>query len=188
MSADGDSYLYLLAEDGSRITDNDDGGADLNARIERNLAAGVYLVEVTTVGGRGRGPADFTLSIGHVTGCEPVHLGTLQPGGPLAVSGSWTLDTCGSRVVAEHPAHAYSFNLPQDGRVLIDLTSVDGDPVLSLATSDGRFIGQRRRWRPPQLTPRTIPGSGHLSDRGDNVSAARPSASDSRLRPRDRSG
>ena len=141
MSAGGDSYLYLLAEDGSRITDNDDGGADLNARIERNLAAGVYLVEVTTVGGRGRGPADFTLSIGHVTGCEPVHLGTLQPGGPLAVSGSWTLDTCGSRVVAEHPAHAYSFNLPQDGRVLIDLTSVDGDPVLSLATSDGRFIG-----------------------------------------------
>ncbi len=141
MSADGDSYLYLLAEDGSRITDNDDGGADLNARIERNLAAGVYLVEVTTVGGRGRGPADFTLSIGHVTGCEPVHLGTLQPGGPLAVSGSWTLDTCGSRVVAEHPAHAYSFNLPQDGRVLIDLKSVDGDPVLSLATSDGRFIG-----------------------------------------------
>ena len=141
MSADGDSYLYLLAEDGRRLTDNDDGGADLNARIERDLAAGVYLVEVTTAGGRGRGPADFTLSIDHVAGCEPVHLGTLQAGGPLAVSGSWTLDTCGSRVVAEHPAHTYSFNLPQDGRVLIDLKSVDGDPVLSLATSDGRFIG-----------------------------------------------
>ena len=29
MSAEGDSYLYLLAEDGSRITDNDDGGAGL---------------------------------------------------------------------------------------------------------------------------------------------------------------
>ena len=140
-SADGDPYLYLLAEDGTRITDNDDGGAGLNARIERDLAAGVYLVEATTLGGRGRGPADFELSISHVTGCDPVHLGTLEPGVDLTASGSWTIDTCGARVVAEHPAYAYSFSLPQDGRVLIDLMSVDGDPILSLASSDGRFIG-----------------------------------------------
>ena len=131
----------LLAEDGTRITDNDDGGAGLNARIERDLVAGVYLVEATTVGGRGRGPADFTLSITHVTGCDPVHLGALEPGVDLTASGSWTIDTCGARVVAEHPAYAYSFSLPQDGRVLIDLISVDGDPVLSLASSEGRFIG-----------------------------------------------
>ena len=64
-SDDADSYLYLLAEDGSRITDNDDGGAALDARIERDLAAGTYLVEATTVGGRGRGRADFTLSVTH---------------------------------------------------------------------------------------------------------------------------
>ena len=133
-SADGDSYLYLLAEDGSRITDNDDGGAGLDARIERDLAPGVYLVEATTVGGRVRGPADFSLSISRVTGCEPVHLGALEPGVDLTASGSWTLDTCGSRFVVEHPAHAYSFNLPQDGRVLIDLTSIHGDPVLSLVS------------------------------------------------------
>ena len=141
VSDDADSYLYLLAADGSRITDNDDGGADLDARIERDLAAGTYVVEATTVGGRGRGPADFTLSITHVAGCEPVHLGTLEPGVDLTASGTWTIDTCGSFVVAEHPAYAYSFTLPQSGRVLIDLISADGDPVLSLATSDGRFIG-----------------------------------------------
>lgn len=41
-STDGDSYLYLLAEDGSRITDNDDGGVSLNARIEHDLTPGVY--------------------------------------------------------------------------------------------------------------------------------------------------
>ena len=140
-SDDADPYLYLLAEDGSRITDNDDGGAALDARIERDLAAGTYLVEATTVGGRGRGPADFTLSISHVAGCEPVHLGTLDPGVDLTASGTWTIDTCGSFVVAEHPAYTYSFTLPQGGRVLIDLISADGDPVLSLATSDGRFIG-----------------------------------------------
>ena len=133
-SAEGDSYLYLLTEDGSRITDNDDGGANLDARIERDLAAGVYLVEATTVGGRGRGPASFSLSISRVTGCDPVHLGALEPGANLTASGSWTLDTCGSRFVVEHPAHSYSFNLSQGGRVLIDLTSIHGDPVLSLVS------------------------------------------------------
>ena len=39
-SADGDPCLYLLASDGSRITDNDDGGDGLDARIERDLAPG----------------------------------------------------------------------------------------------------------------------------------------------------
>ena len=34
----------------------------------------------------------------------------------------------------EHPAHSYSFNLAQSGRVLIDLISEHGDPVLSLAS------------------------------------------------------
>ena len=133
-SAEGDSYLYLLTEDGSRITDNDDGAAGLDARVERDLPPGVYLVEATTVGGRGRGAADFMLSISRVTGCEPVHLGALEPGVDLTASGSWTLDTCGSNFVVEHPAHSYSFDLPQDGRVLIDLTSINGDPVLSLVS------------------------------------------------------
>lgn len=127
-----DAYLYLLAEDGSRIADNDDGGANLNARIERDLAPGIYLVEATTVGGRARGPADFTLRVSRVTGCDPVHLGSLEAGRDLTASGTWTLDTCGSRFVVTHPAYAYSFHLPQDGRVLIDLTSENGDPVLSL--------------------------------------------------------
>ncbi len=139
-SADGDSYLYLLSEDGGRITDNDDTGDALDARVERDLAPGVYLVEATTVGGRGRGPADFTLSISRVSGCESVHLGTLEQGAALTASGTWTLDTCGSRFVAEHPAYGYSFILPQDGRVLIDLESENGDPVLSLISATSGLI------------------------------------------------
>ena len=55
-SADADSYLYLLTEDGSRITDDDDNGDGLDARVERDLAPGTYLVEATTVGGRRPGP------------------------------------------------------------------------------------------------------------------------------------
>ena len=59
ISAEGDPFLYLLTEDGLRLADNDDGGAGLDARVERDLAPGVYIVEATTVGGRSRGPADF---------------------------------------------------------------------------------------------------------------------------------
>ncbi len=152
-SEGADSFLYLLDEDGGRITDNDDGGAGLDARVERDLPAGAYLVEATTVGGRGRGAADFTLSISRVTGCDPVHLGTLEPGIDLTASASWSLDTCGSRFVVAHPAYGYSFNLLQDARVRIDLTSENGDPVLSLVSSTRGLIaanddgGERRNSR-----------------------------------------
>lgn len=140
-SAEADSYLYLLAEDGSRIAGNDDGGGNIDARVERDLLPGIYLIEATTVGGRSRGPADFAISVSYVSGCEPVHLGTLEPGTDLTASGSWTLDTCGSRFVVEHPAHGYTFNLEQAGRVRIDLTSEDGDPVMSLASISGGIVG-----------------------------------------------
>ena len=140
-SADGDPYLYLLAEDGSRVADDDEGGAILNARIERDLTTGTYLVEATTVGGRGRGAADFTLSVHYATGCEPIALGILEPGVDLTASGTWTLDVCGSRFVVAHPAHTYFFHLPTDGRVLIDLSSVNGDPVLSLFSIEQGVIG-----------------------------------------------
>ena len=141
MSEEADAYLYLLAADGSRLADNDDGGAGLNARVERDLEPGVYLVEATTVGGRGRGPADFALAIGHVSGCEAIPLGSLEAGVDLTAAGTWTLDTCGSRFVVQHPAYAYAFTLPQDGRVLIDLISEHGDPVLSLVSPTAGVIG-----------------------------------------------
>ncbi|MCY4620440.1 MAG: hypothetical protein OXD34_01195 [bacterium] len=140
-STGADPYLYLLAEDGTRIDDNDDGGAELDARVERDLLPGVYLIEATTAGGRSRGAADFAISVSQVAGCEPVHLGTLEPGTDLTASGSWTLDTCGSRFVVEHPARGYTFSLEQAGRVRIDLTSEDGDPVMSLVSVAGAIIG-----------------------------------------------
>ena len=140
-SAGADPYLYLLAEDGSRIADDDDGGDNIDARIERDLLPGTYSIEATTVGGRSRGPADFAISVNYVPGCEPVHLGTLEAGADLTASGTWTLDTCGSRFVVAHPAHGYTFNLVQAGRVRVDLTSENGDPVMSLASLTGGIIG-----------------------------------------------
>ena len=139
-SAEGDPYIYLLSEDGRRITDNDDGGAGINARVERDLTPGVYLVEATTVGGRERGPADFTLTASYVPDCETVHLGNLGSEADLSATGSWSIDTCGSAIVVEHPAYRYSFILPEDGRVLIDLVSEHGDAVLSLISPTAGVI------------------------------------------------
>lgn len=140
-SATADPYLYLLTADGTRIADDDDGGRLLDARIERDLDPGIYRVEATTTGGRRRGAADFSLTIGFVEGCQIAPLGELTPGTTLTASGSWSHETCGSRIVVAHPAHNYLFQLPQPGRVRIDLSSPNGDPVLSLATVEGAVIG-----------------------------------------------
>ena len=139
-SAEADSFLYLMAADGSRIDDNDDGAAGLDARIERMLEPGSYLVEATTVGGRGRGPAGFSLSIARLS-CAPIDLGALVPGTDLTASGTWTIDTCGSQIVSDHPAYNYTFVLPEPGRVRIELLSEHGDPVLSLASPARGVIG-----------------------------------------------
>ena len=140
-SADADSYLYLLTDDETRIADDDDGRALVDARIELDLTPGVYLIEATSVGGRARGSADFTLSIRYLSGCDPIDLGVLGPGAGLTATGTWSIDGCGSRIVARHPAHNYTFTLPEAGRVLIDLTSETGDPVLSLASPERGVIG-----------------------------------------------
>ncbi len=140
-SPEGDSYLYLLAEDGSRITDNDDHGERLDARVESDLEPGAYLIEATTVGGRGRGPADFKVTVSRVEGCDLFPLGELEPGKDLVASGSWSLDTCGSRFVSSHPAQGYLFFMDQPGRVRIDLESENGDPVLSLASFTDGIVG-----------------------------------------------
>ena len=136
-----DPYLYLFDSGGNRLADNDDGGQLLNARIERELGPGNYRVEATTVGGRDRGAAAFELTVGYVEGCEIIPLGTLQPGTELTAAGTWSHETCGSRIVVAHPARNYLFDLPEPGRVRVDLTSMNGDPVLSMATPEGAVIG-----------------------------------------------
>ncbi len=152
-SAEADSYLYLLDAEGNRITDNDDGGGSLDARIERDLTPGVYSIEATTVGGRRQGAADFTLTVSRVQGCEPTHLGTLELGTDLEATGTWTLDTCGSRFVVEHPAFGYTFELASGGRVRLDLRSTEGDSVMSLISPTRGLIsanddgGERRNSR-----------------------------------------
>ena len=140
-SAEADPYLYLIAEGGSRLGFNDDGGVSLAARIERDLAPGAYVVEATTSTGRERGPADFALVVSRVAGCDVIHLGELKPGADLTASGSWTRNTCGSRIEVEHPATTYSFTMAEPARVRIDLESQDGNTVVSLASLSDGVIG-----------------------------------------------
>ena len=72
-SGEGDSFLYLLAEDGTRLTHNDDGGAGLDARIERDLTAG----RLRRRGDHSRRPRPRSGRLlpyrsSRVTGCDPV--------------------------------------------------------------------------------------------------------------------
>ena len=133
-SAEADSYLYLLDEEGNRISENDDGGsAALDARIERELDAGVYLVEATTTAGRVRGPADFEVAVTLVATCDPQPLGVLMPDQEIEVTGFWTPESCQSIFLTGHPSQYFVFTLPEGARVRVDLTSEIGDPVLIVA-------------------------------------------------------
>ena len=133
-SPEADAYLYLLDSDGNRITENDDGGVGaLDARIERELQAGVYLIEATTTAGRARGPADFEVEVTQVDTCEPQILGALTPDQGIGVRGFWTPESCQSIFLTGHPSQYFVFALPEGARVRVDLTSEIGDPVLIVA-------------------------------------------------------
>ena len=133
-SSEADSYLYLLDGDGNRISENDDGGVGaLDARIERELEAGDYLIEATTTAGRVRGPADFEVEVTQVDTCEPEALGALTPGQDIEVTGFWTPESCQSIFLTGHPSQYFVFTLPEGARVRVDLTSEIGDTVLIVA-------------------------------------------------------
>lgn len=141
-SEEGDSYIHLMNEDGSRIAHDDDSGRYLDARLEHSLPAGVYLVEAAAGASRQRGTADFTLTVRRATNCAPVYLGSLASvGSRLTANGAWTVDDCQARFRDDRPAHTYQFNLPQEGFVRIDLTAPEGgDPYLYLLSADGDYI------------------------------------------------
>ena len=140
-SADGDPYLYLLAEDGSRVADDDEGGAILDARIERDLATGAYLIEATTYFERGLQPVstNFNLVV-HLVDEEAV-----QRRSNLKVEAIHTPD----QVVAGEPFHVHyrAGNLGGGG-----LSDVGGGAVLYIVGPGDRAFtapiwASEERWR-----------------------------------------
>ncbi len=140
-SPDGDPYLHLLAADGSRLAHNDDRRrSGLDSRIERDLAPGVYLIEAAMGAGRARGAADFTLVIHADLECVPIDLGALEPDETLTAEETWGPHACSARYREDAPAFTYSFELPEEGLVRIDVVSEEGDPYVYLLRPDGSFI------------------------------------------------
>lgn len=55
-----DTYLFLLRENGSQLTSNDDGGVGYNSRISRSLDAGTYFIVAATYSSGRNGTFNLT--------------------------------------------------------------------------------------------------------------------------------
>ena len=138
-SPERDALLYLLAEDGRLIEADDDTGAGNNARIERALAAGTYNLEVSALGWSEREGGAFELSIRVVEGClEVVDLGVLMD--TLNTTGEWSHFGCESDYRPDRAGQRYRFELTENLRIRIDLTSELADAYVYLLNDDGALL------------------------------------------------
>lgn len=138
-SPERDTVLYLLAEDGRLIEADDDTGSGNDARIERALAAGSYRIEASALGWSGREGGAFELSIRVVEGClEVVDLGVLVD--TLNASGEWSHFGCESDYRSDRAGQRYRFELTDNRRIRIDLTSELADAFVYLLNDDGALL------------------------------------------------
>ncbi len=106
-----DTYGTLYDEDGGRIAEDNDSGPDRNFRIERQLEAGIYFVEVRGVG---NSTGSYELGVGAV-------------GARHSAYPAWSPD--GSSI---------AFTSDRDGRVDIYVMNADGSGVRRL-TNDAAW-------------------------------------------------
>ncbi|MYB22362.1 MAG: hypothetical protein F4066_04415 [Chloroflexi bacterium] len=138
-SDDRDPILYLQDAEGALIDSDDDTGGSNDARIERELPAGVYTIEASAVGWAGRDFGTFDLSVRIVSGChDVVDLGTLEDS--LSSEGVWSHYGCESAFRSDRSSQRYRFELSELTRVQIDLISVTADSYLYLLDADGALL------------------------------------------------
>ena len=122
-----DTYMYLLSgagTDGSVLESDDDDGPGLNSQIVRELSAGNYTVEATTLLSGTTG--NFTVTI-QVTAVPPPECAVTSLGaitGSTSQTGSWSSD-CMSVNRSGKYAQFYSFSVSGTANVQIDLESTD---------------------------------------------------------------
>lgn len=139
VSPDRDAELYLLTADGTLLESDDDTGSGNNARIERSLAVGSYLIEASALGWSGRSSGSFELTLRTVTGCEEtVDLGLLKE--PLSADGVWSHYGCESAFRIDRSAQRYRFQVAESARVQIDVTSPTADSFIYLLDERDRLL------------------------------------------------
>ena len=161
LTSQPDTYLFLLEDEGRagmRLEENDDATAQVSdSRITATLEAGTYTAEATTYSVQETGK--FTLSIAGpgCSGTAPpsnacgIPLGTLTDS--LTQEGTWAEDLASANREGSY-AHFYSFTVPQQTEVTIELTS-DTDPYLFLllgAGKDGAVLQENDDLQPGEDT------------------------------------
>ena len=139
ISPERDTLLYLLDDGGALVDSDDDTGGGNNSRIERQLDAGAYRIEASTVGWAGRETGSFDLTARIVQGChDVVDLGLLEE--TLSADGVWSHFGCESAFRADRSSQRYRFQLADITRVQIDLTSAAADSYLYLLDEAGVLL------------------------------------------------
>ena len=134
-----DTLLYLLDGEGRLIEADDDTGSGNDARIERELPAGVYRIEASALGWSGRDSGSFELTVRVVEGClDVVDLGTLDE--TLSATGQWSHFGCESDYRADRAGQRYRFEMTDTRRVRIDLTSELADSYVYLLDETGDLL------------------------------------------------
>lgn len=157
-SEDLDSYLVLADGRGNYITEDDDGGGGLNARVRRELAAGDYTLWATSHGEHEMGRFQIESALG---GDQVVVEGGMGPGvggmlGGVGVGGQYieAIDSLGlgesltGQLTTDLPVTGprqtfvvyYELESVADAVVQIDLTSRDFDTYLVLENQAGQVL------------------------------------------------
>ena len=126
-----DTYMYLLSgagTDGSVLEYDDDDGPGLNSQITRELTAGSYTIEATTLLSGTTGNFTVTIQVPTSTTpeCTVTSLGAVTA--TVNRTGTWSSDCMSVNRVGKY-AQFYSFSVSGTTNVQIDLESTD-DPVV----------------------------------------------------------
>ncbi|MDZ7704721.1 MAG: hypothetical protein U5L04_09600 [Trueperaceae bacterium] len=130
-----DPYLYLEAEDGTLIAENDDGAGGVDAQIQRTLAPGNYRVIASTLATGATGPYTLRFAESEST--------SLQPSGELSVPGETDGElTSDDAQRGGSYIDLYTLSVSEETTVVITMTSDPLDPYLYLEAGDGTLIAE----------------------------------------------
>ena len=126
-----DTYMFLLSgagTDGSVLEFDDDDGPGLNSQIVRELSAGSYTVEATTLLSGTTGNFTVTIQVTAVPPpeCTVTSLGAITS--TVTQTGSWSSDCMSVNRTGKY-AQFYSFSVSGTTDVQIDLESTDSPAV-----------------------------------------------------------